>query len=522
MVLATRGCRSVIERMLVASLFLAVLALLALRPAVAEADHDSYAIAAEFSSGSGLGFTANLSDGLGLLGPSPTALGGKSAIAELGAGTSLKAADSTSGDFHSANFRKLDRETIQMPGGEAQGSDLAFQGNLLVAGAYEGVGFYRIGEAGDPVRQLSFFDCPGSQGDVSILGKYVFVSIDTPSSNNKESAVCNNTRSTAGPTSLGKEGVRIVDISSVRNPRQVGFVETECGSHTHTLIPGKRTSHIYVDSYPLTQQDNCTEANHPEGEFSVIRFPTADPRRAQVVAIPDVLPPTVTPDAVGCHDTGVLPAKKLAVASCLGAFAVLDISDPVNPKTLSYVQNAAIELDHSAQLTWDGKYAVIGDEHAGAAGGGGCSIDQKSPIGAMWFYDITDRANPVLDGSYSLPRVPPVDSTEEAERFRCTTHNYMILPMRDSSRYVVVSPYYSGGLSVVDFSDPGQPRELGYYLPQVQGENPDMWSGYWYGGRIYSNEHASQLGVSAFRIDGFGERQVLGLGGRLNPQTQVR
>ena len=345
MTFAPRGGRPSLGRTLLPAMFL-TLAVLAVP---ARADHDTYGVA-DLSSGSGLGLSSDLSDGLGLLGPSPTALGGESGTAAFGPGAGL--ADSTAGDFHSANFRKLDREPIAMPGGEhAQGSDLAFQGTLLVAGAYEGVGLFRIGDRTDAVRQLSFFDCPGSQGDVSILGSYVFVSIDTPSSNARESAVCNNTGTNVGPSSTGKEGIRIVDISDVTRPRQVAFVETECGSHTHTLIPGKTTSYIYVDSYPLTQQDGCTELNHPEGEFSVIRFPTADPRQAQVASIPDVLPPTVTPDTVGCHDTGVLPAENLAVAaSCLGAFAVLDISDPVHPRTLSYVQNAAIELDHSAQL----------------------------------------------------------------------------------------------------------------------------------------------------------------------------
>lgn len=515
---ASRGW-SILGRVRWAVPLVVALAILTLLPALARADHPVSGTA-ELSSGSGLGLSSDLSEGLGLLGPSPTALGGESPTASLSAGAGL--ADPTASDFHSANFRKLDREPIAMPSGDnARGSDLAFQGDLLIAGAYEGVGLFRIG-GGDPVRQISFFDCPGSQGDVSVLGDYLFVSIDSPASNGVESPVCNNTPSTDSPSSLRKEGIRIVDIADPANPRQVGFVETECGSHTHTLIPGKTKSYIYVDSYPITQQDNCTELNHPEGEFSVIEFPTADPRRARVAAVPDILPPTVTPDTIGCHDTGVLPARNLAVASCLGAFAVLDISDPVRPRTLSYVQNPLIELDHSAQLTWDGRYAVIGDEHAGAAGGGGCSTDQTSPVGAMWYYDIADRTSPVLKGSYSLPRVPPVDSVEEAERFRCTTHNYMVLPMTDSSRYVAVSPYYSGGLSVVDFSDPAAPRELGYYLPQVGGQNPDMWSGYWYRGRIYTNEHASQLGVSVFEMDGLGKRQVQSVGSRLNPQTQVR
>lgn len=504
---------------------LTILAVLALRPALAQADHDVAGVSGSLSSGSGLGLSADLDDGLGLLGPPPTALGVQTGIAELGSGTGLEsaAADDAGGDFRSANFHKLDRAAIEMPGGElAQGSDLAFQGRTLIAGAYEGVGFFRIGDDRDALRQVSFFDCPGSQGDVTASGDYLFISIDTRSSNSGESPRCNNTPTTDSPSSLGKEGLRIVDFSDRRNPRQVGFVETECGSHTQTLIPGQRRSYIYVDSYPLTADAECTELNHPEGEFSVVEFPTADPTRAKVVNVPDVLPATVTPDTVGCHDTGVLPARNLAVASCLGAFAVLDISDRAHPKTLSYAQNPAIELDHSAQLTWDGKYAVIGDEHAGAAGGGGCSPSQDSPVGAMWFYDITERSSPTLEGSYSLPRVPPVDSAEEVERFRCTTHNYAILPMTDPSRYIAVSPYYSGGLSVVDFSDPSQPEELGYYLPQVQGENPDMWSGYWYRGRIFTNEHASQLGVSAFEMDGLGTGEVLDLGSEVNPQTQVR
>lgn len=444
-----------------------------------------------------------------------------SAIRTRGAGLARGAADDPSDDIHSENFRKLGRTEIAKPDGtKAQGSDLAFRGRLMVAGSYDGTGFFRIGRRGS-IAQISFHDCPGSQGDVSILGDFVFVSIDTPSSNDGEAPGCNNTGTNLSESSLTKEGIRVVDISDVRDPRQVAFVETECGSHTHTLIPGDETSHIYVDSYPLTDSpDKCNKLVHPEGEFSVLEFPTADPTQARVASVPDVLPPQYVA-SIGCHDTGVLPEQNLAVAACLGAWAVLDISDPVNPKTLSVIENPLIELDHSGQLTWDGKYAVIGDEHAGAAGGGGCSPSQESPVGAMWFYDITDPTAPTLEGSYSLPRLPPVDSPEEVERFRCTTHNYEVLPMRDPSRYVAVSPYYAGGLSVVDFSDPSRPQELGFYLPQVEGVNPDMWAGYWYNGRIYTNEHASRLGVGAFQMDGLGNREVLPYDGTLNPQTQV-
>lgn len=478
--------------------------------APAMADHDTYGTA-EYSSGAGLGESL-------LAAPSPLAFPRAQETADFTSGAPFAGTD---GDIHSRGFRKLDQRPVRIRKGRvAEGSDLAFQGRLMVAGTYNGIGIFKTTRKG--VRQISFHRCPAAQGDVSILGDHVFVSIDSPGSNDRERKGCNDTATNRSPSSVGKEGLRIVDISNPRKPRQVGFVETECGSHTHTLIPGGRTSHIYVQSYPLGPETECTELNHPEGEISIVSFPTAHPERARDDGVVDVLPPlSVTPDTVGCHDAGVLPSKDLAAIACLGAFAILDISKPAKPKTLSVVQNPLIELDHSAQLTWDGKVAVIGDEHAGAAGGGGCSTDSSSPVGAMWFYDISDPADPQLEGSYSLPRVPPVDSPEEVERFRCTTHNYSILPMRDRDRYVAVSPYYSGGLSIVDFSDPSAPDEKRFYLPQVEGVNPDMWAGYWYRGRIYTNENSSGLGVSTFKAKGFGRKQVRHLGPRLNPQTQV-
>ncbi len=427
-------------------------------------------------------------------------------------------------DIHSANARKLDREPfLAGPDSHAGGSDLAFQGRLVVAGAYEGVGFFRRVDGGNQLEQISFYNCPGSQGDVSVLGDYVFVSIDSPGSNNKQTAVCNNTATNTSASSLQKEGIRIVDISDIRNPRQVAFVETECGSHTHTLIPKGDTTFMYVDSYPIAQTASCNDVNHPEGEFSVLRFPTADPTQARIVSTPDVIPPTAT-DAIGCHDTGVLirPGKPdLATAACLGAFAILNIENPARPEVLSVEQNPFMELDHSGGLTWDGNVAIISDEHAGAAGGGGCSTNADSPVGAMWYYDISRPRDPQLKGHFALPRVPPADSPEELERFRCTTHNWNVLPTKDESRYLAVSAYYSGGLAAVDFSNPSAPKEYAHYLPQVGGKNPDMWSAYWYNGRVHSNEHASELGLSLFDIAGLGSRNVRFFADRLNPQTQV-
>jgi hypothetical protein len=476
--------------------------------APASADHDTYGTAT-YSYGEGLGFSLT----------TPLAIPGSQETAPI---TRAGGSD----DIHSAKLRLLDQHPVVIRGDEiAEGSDLAFTGNLMVAGAYEGIGLFR--RTKNSLTQLGFHNCPAAQGDVIVSGDYAFVSVDSPASNDKESRRCNNTPSDVSNSSLEKEGLRIVKISDPKNPKQVGFIETECGSHTQTLVPGAQRSYIYVQSYPLTDADTCTELSHPEGEISIVSFPTANPKQARNEGVTDIIPlgvpPTgATPDTVGCHDAGVLPSKDLAAFACLGAFVIADISNPAQPETLSVVQNPLIELDHSAALTWDGKYAVIGDEHAGAAGGGGCSPDQSSPVGAMWFYDITDRENPTLEGSYSLPRVPPVDSPAEADRFRCTTHNYSILPMKDPNRYIAVSPYYSGGLSVVDFSDPAAPEEKAFYLQQTDGVNPDIWSGYWFKNRIFTNENSSGYGVGIFMPGAqLGKNRVKSLGDTFNPQTQV-
>ncbi|MDQ4143666.1 MAG: hypothetical protein M3198_07960 [Actinomycetota bacterium] len=447
------------------------------------------------------------------------------ALAVLGAmsGAIPVSADHESkSDIHSKKIDKRGRDAISINKNTfAQGSDLAFQRRLLVAGAYEGTGFFRLKGKDRVAKQISFYNCPGSQGDVSILGDYVFISVDSPSSNSGKSGVCNNTPTRgfgeSEKSSEGAEGIRVIDISNIRQPRQVAFVETECGSHTHTLVPRGRKTFVYVQSYPIQQSLTCNAAEHRS--ISVLEFPTRNPKKIQLVSQPEVVRNDL--DSIGCHDATVYPKKDLAVFACLGVFLTVDISNTKNPEVLATVRNPAIELDHSAAITWDGKVAIIGDEHAGAAGGGGCSEDSRSPVGAMWFYDISDPKNPVEKGYHSLPRVPPADSTEEAEALRCTTHNFNILPMKNKKRYIVVSAYYQGGFAAVNFSDPSNPREIAHYLPVVKGQNPDMWSTYWYNGRIYSNEHASKLGVSTFKMRGFGYRKVHFFKGRLNPQVQI-
>ena len=424
---------------------------------------------------------------------------------------SVPAAANHNADDHSKNVKLLTRVDTEVAKGlNAEGSDLAFQRRLLVAGTYQGTAFFRIKRKAPYVKQIGFHNCPSSQGDVSIWGKLVFVSVDSASSNSGKSAVCNNTNN-----SQEKEGLRILNIKNPRRPRQVGFVETDCGSHTHTLIPRNGNLFVYIESYPLgAPTPACNAVSHRK--ISVIKIRKGNPKKSKVVSTPSVNP------AIGCHDVTYFPPRKLAIAACISESQMWKLKDPKNPQILAHIPNpAGMQVAHSSGFTWDGKYVILSDEYAGAAGGGGCSEDEDSNVGAMFFYKISDPSSPEELGHHSLPRIPPFDSGDEAQYFRCTTHNYNILPYRKKGKYTAVSAYYMGGMAAVNFNDPNDPREKAHYMPLSGGLSRDMWSAYWYNGRIYTNDHQSALGIHVFKMRGTGHRKVKYFKGRFNPQLQI-
>ena len=428
-------------------------------------------------------------------------------------------------DIHSDNIKLLARKPIKVGDITGRGSDLAFDGKKIYAGSYEGTALYKItNKRRGYLKQIGFHNCPGSQGDVSFVGTYVFVSIDAPASNGTENPTCNNTPATGfkeADKSTGLEGVRVVDYSNPKKPTQVAFVATKCGSHTHTLVPDGATTYMYVEAYPISQTGDCNAVTG-HGAVDILSFPTNDPSKLKIEGQLDVTQtPLPNDDPIGCHDLQAWPERDIVIAACITEAQVWNISNPAKPEILARIDNPEVQIWHSAAFTWDGKYAIISDEYGGAAGGGGCAGDKDSPVGAMWFYNIEKPAEPQLAGSYSLPRVPPQEQDEASRTFRCTTHLYNILPTKDG-KYIAVASYYQGGISVVDFTDPAAPEELAHYLPRPGGANPDSWAGYWYNGRIYTNDHESQFGVTAYRMKALGNKQIKFFGrGGLNPQTQI-
>ena len=372
-------------------------------------------------------------------------------------------------------------------------SDLAFKGTLAFAGHYAGFRVIDLAEPGAPV-ELADVHCNGPQGDVTVHGDLLFLSVDTPQSTEGCEGSSNVTAKTPGAF----EGVRVFDISNPAAPEFLKAVRTDCGSHTNTLVPGEGgTAYVYVASYPLSASGIGPDCQAPFERISVIQVDgknAAAGRGARVVAEPTIKGIQNFGEKFGatpffaCHDITVLSPKKTAAAACLSQGQLWDISNPLAPRVTANIDTDDVDIWHSAAFTPDGKYVTFGDEYFGPA---------QEPYGAIWTYAVADPSTAL--SHYRIPRDEP-----------STYHNFNYVPLAD--RYILVASAYGSGTSVVDLTKPAAPKEIGYYDMQS-----NAWSTYWYNGLIVANDISRGLDTLRFSHPALAGAKKLPM---LNPQTQ--
>ncbi|HEX5596867.1 MAG TPA: hypothetical protein VFX61_12760 [Micromonosporaceae bacterium] len=393
-------------------------------------------------------------------------------------------------------------------------SDMAFWGNYLFQGSYGGITIYDITHPQRP-QIVTQIDCNGAQGDVTVSpdGKLLFMSVDSPRS---DDTCTSSSGSAADPEAW--EGIRIFDITDKANPVYVKAVRTDCGSHTHTLVPGNDdTLYLYVSSYgPNVRFPHCQP---PHDSISIVEVPLGNPAAASVVAKPLLFPDlTGATSTSGCHDITVFPAGSLAAGACMGDGILLDISDPLNPRKITGVRDPNFAFWHSATLINGGKGVIFTDE----LGGGGaptCNEAIGPRRGADAIYDIVgdgDDRQLVFRSYFKIPRMQ--QSTEN-----CVAHNGMLLPIK--GRDVYVQAWYQGGVSVFDFTDRSKdPQEIAFFergpLSTTSLILGGSWSAYWYNGYIYSSD--IQKGLDVLKITGLEGVSSANFNKLpyLNPQTQ--
>jgi hypothetical protein len=399
-------------------------------------------------------------------------------------------------------------------------SDLAFQGNHLFQGNFYGVSVYDIS---DPARTklLTSMVCPGGQGDVSVYKNLLFMSVEMPNGRLDCGAQGFTPGTGPGLPAADKDrfrGVRIFDISDIKNPKQVGAVQTCRGSHTHTLVTDpkdKDNVYIYVSGTSFVRQDEelagCSsgppdkDPNTALFRIDVIKVPVAAPQDAKVVSSPRVFMDARTGVISGlssapahgkgqpmltdqCHDITVYSAVGLAAGACSGNGILLDIRDPANPKRVDAVNDPNYAYWHSASFSNDGKKVVFTDEWGGGLGAR-CRENDPNKWGANAIFRLND--NKLNFGSYY--KLPAAQGDSE----NCVAHNGSLVPV--PGRDLKVQAWYQGGISVMDFTDPENPIEIAYF---DRGPiDPKMlilggsWSAYWYNGHIYASEIARGLDI---------------------------
>ncbi|MEL0136966.1 MAG: DUF305 domain-containing protein [Halieaceae bacterium] len=424
-------------------------------------------------------------------------------------------------------------------------TDIAFREDVMVAGSYHGFNIYRLKNDGIP-ELLASVVCPGGQGDVSIVGDLLIMSVEE----------------TRGRLDCGLEGVmedisdarfrgiRIFDISNLTRPRQVGAVQTCRGSHTHSVVSGPGPDGkliVYNSGISRVREEEELAGCYDESpgddrtalfRIDVIEIPVDNPAAARIIDSPTVFADPETGALAGlwrggdhgddtqetsrtdeCHDITVFPSLNLAAGACSGNGILFDISEPRSPQRLDVATDTGFAYWHSATFNNDGTKVLFTDEW-----GGGmrprCRTYDPLNWGADAIYDIVD-GKLAFKSHFKMPA--PQRETEN-----CVAHNGSIIPV--PGRDIFVQAWYQGGLSIIDFTDSTNPVEIAYFdrgpIDDEDLVTGGYWSTYWYGGRIYGTEIIRGIDVFALTPSDYlsaneiAAAEIADQRGLFNPQQQ--
>ncbi|HXW93766.1 MAG TPA: hypothetical protein VEK33_24660 [Terriglobales bacterium] len=453
------------------------------------------------------------------------------------------------GQLGMGNNRKIPKAAYPMIAQLAfSNSDMAFQGTHLFQGNFYGVNIFDISNPAN-AQLLTTMVCPGGQGDVSVYKNLLFMSVEMPNGRldcgaegfppeppaAAAEAQDKNTNESSKDEDKEKQkkhripaaqkdrfrGVRIFDVSDIRNPLQVAAVQTCRGSHTHTLVidPNDAANvYIYVSETSFVRQPEelagCSgekpdkDPNTALFRIDVIKVPLAAPQEAKIVSSPRVFIDPRTGainglnnggthgkkgaekpvDTNQCHDITVYSAIGLAAGACSGNGILLDIKDPVHPRRVDAVNDPNYSYWHSASFSNDGSKVVFTDEWGGGLGAR-CRPNDPNKWGADAIFRLqNDKLT--FANYYKMPAA-------QGDTENCVAHNGSLIPV--PGRDIEVQAWYQGGVSVMDFTDPVKPVEIAYFDrgpidPKMLVLGGD-WSAYWYNGYIYGSEIARGLDV---------------------------
>jgi hypothetical protein len=366
-------------------------------------------------------------------------------------------------------------------------SDLAFKDNLVIAGTYEGFRILDFTDKTNPTEVVNYTGCTVGQGDVVVYGDILVRSWDAPA----------NASSTCAGQAVGAgfEGIHIFDISDPAKPemvKQLRFAADHattggfrgCGSHTATAVPDPARGNLYI--YNGGSSGSCPG-------IDIFRIDLSNPSDATILRRAD----NGRGQGNSCHDNNVLlnvGGTTTGYAMCAGGnglsmytFDMAKAADAEggveNPKLLWSKAIPGVGVGHSGSFTYDGKILVFGHE----PGGGSAARCQATS-------SIVERTLFFFDPATGEERGTMLHPRPQTSRENCTWHNFNVVPTKNGY-YATVGSYQSG-ISVFDFSNPAEPKEIAYADPAPLVTDPETtgivlggdWSTYWHNGNLYQSD----------------------------------
>ncbi|MGV3710297.1 MAG: LVIVD repeat-containing protein [Gemmatimonas sp.] len=215
-------------------------------------------------------------------------------------------------------------------------SDLAFTGKYAIQGNYNGPVIWDMTNPAKP-QLVTAYTCPASQNDISVYKNLMFMSAEAQNGRI-------DCKPGGAPDAKDKmRGVRVFDISDIKNPKLIANVQTCRGSHTHTVLEDpkdKQNIYIYVSgSSGIRSADElpgCDANLSPEQQAAsklrveIIKVPLNDPSKAAVVNRANIFSGLKANPAHGLSEADIEAARKaastdqaktaLATAKTRGAF----------------------------------------------------------------------------------------------------------------------------------------------------------------------------------------------------------
>jgi hypothetical protein len=407
-------------------------------------------------------------------------------------------------------------------------SDLAFIGNDVIQGNYNGYQVFDISNPRSPVLKTAYY-CPASQSDVSVYRNLLFVSAEGQTGRHD----CGGQGVPEAVSAIRVRGIRIFDISDITHPRYIKDVQTCRGSHTHTvLVPPNDPDNVYVyisgsaGVRPEAELSGCSDLspeNNPNSSqfrIEVIKVPVAHPEQAERVSQPRIFqdlaaaprnaardssdaagragrggrggrggaPPRPPTGPTQCHDITVYPHIGLAGGACGGYGLLLDIRDPANPVRINAAADSNFSFWHSATFSNDGSKILFSDEWGGGSQPR-CRASDKLQWGADAIFTL-NNGKMEMQGYYKMPAAQTIYEN-------CVAHNGSLIPI--PGRDIMVQGFYQGGITVFDWTDPAHAHEIAFFdrgpIDGTRLVSGGSWSVYWYNGHIVSSEIARGLDI---------------------------